>query len=90
MFRYFLVLIFVSTLASAEVKVEDSIDQNLTQQEIEKQNKLKISQYLTLLDEIELQISEEAVWMKSYSTYLTSLDVSNNLWCKRGIECTFG
>ncbi len=49
----------------------------LEQQEI--QRKEKISSYLEELQIIEDKISQEKVWMKSYASYLTSLEVRNSL-----------
>ncbi len=81
MIRYPLFLLLFFTLAFSQVAVDTqkTLDLKVKKEEIEAQKKLKIAQYLTLLDEIEQSISEEAVWMKSYATYLTSLDVAQNL-----------
>jgi len=79
MFKYILSLFILSTLLLSEVVPNVKLEETLTKEEISESNKIKISQYLTLLDEIELRISDETVWMKSYATYLTSLDVTQNL-----------
>jgi len=39
----------------------------------------KIRQYTTELNQLESQISDENVWIKSYASYLTSLEVKRNL-----------
>jgi small-conductance mechanosensitive channel len=39
----------------------------------------QVSQYVRELSELDTQISEENVWIKSYASYLTSLEVKNNL-----------
>jgi len=78
--RFFVLIVFLSSVLFAEitpVKVQETVE--LSKEELSKKNKNKIAQYLTLLDEIELTISEEDIWMKAYSTYLTSLDVAQNL-----------
>ena len=72
-------LVLLSSLLLGEVvaNVEDEAAKR-TPGEIEAQKQITIAQYLTVIDEIELKISEEDVWMKAYSTYLTSLDVAEN------------
>ena len=39
----------------------------------------QINKYLSKLNELEAQISDENVWIKSYASYLTSLEVKNKL-----------
>jgi len=39
----------------------------------------KIQSYLQELHQLDTQISDENVWVKSYASYLTSLEVKNNL-----------
>lgn len=39
----------------------------------------QIKEYQQSIDDIQAQISDENMWMKSYSSYLTSLDVKKNL-----------
>jgi len=46
---------------------------------LEEANNLKIGQYFKLLNDLELEISKEKVWTKSYATYLTALEVRSNL-----------
>jgi len=41
--------------------------------------KQKIQNYLQDLHQLDTQISDENVWVKSYASYLTSLEVKNNL-----------
>lgn len=73
-------LVLLSSLVLGEVlaNVGDEAAKRTTE-EIEAQKQITIAQYLTVIDEIELKISEEDIWMKAYSTYLTSLDVAENL-----------
>lgn len=79
MLKNLLLFLFLSSsLLFAEV-VAKSDSSTITPEETELQNQVKIAQYVTLLDELELKISEEDIWMKAYSTYLTSLDVTENL-----------
>jgi len=50
------------------------------QQELQRQRRLKmIGEYEMSLQKIESEISEENMWIKSYVSYLTSLDVKKNL-----------
>ena len=39
----------------------------------------QVDQYKAQLDKLDSQISDENVWIKSYASYLTSLEVKNNL-----------
>ena len=72
----FAALVFFASLTHAEV-----LDMNQTQADIEKQQLItqKINDYQHSLKAIESQISNENMWMSSYSSYLTSLDVKHNL-----------
>ncbi len=70
MLKYLLSLFLLVSILHAEVVAENNEDAT---------NKVTIDRYITLLDEIEQEIAEEAVWMKSYATYLTSLEVAKNL-----------
>ncbi|ADN09314.1 mechanosensitive ion channel domain-containing protein [Sulfurimonas autotrophica] len=72
----FAVLIFFASLTHAEVS-----DTNKTQADFDKQQLIaqKIKDYQYSLEAIESQISDENMWTKSYSSYLTSLDVKQNL-----------
>ena len=78
----FLFLLFTSFLY-AELDVNKIIlsESELAQYELDKeQDRInKISEYLTLLQKFEDEISKEKVWSKSYASYLTSLDVRNSL-----------
>jgi small-conductance mechanosensitive channel len=42
-------------------------------------NNIKIAKYFALLDSLDVEISKEKVWTKSYATYLTALEVKSNL-----------
>ncbi len=72
----FVVLVFFASLTHAEVS-----DTNQTQTDFDKQQLIaqKIRDYKQSLKTIQSQISDENMWTKSYSSYLTSLDVKQNL-----------
>ncbi len=74
-------------LNSKEKRPNEELKRNLLAKELLKQEeekqtkfrKIKIAQYASELDRFELEISKEQVWMKAYSSYLTSIDVRNSL-----------
>lgn len=80
MSKIFIYFLLLSSLLFAEDVVSES---NLTAQQTliqqEEQNKKAISGYLAQLSELEEEISAEKVWMKSYASYLTSLEVRESL-----------
>lgn len=83
--KIFFLLIFILSLTfvqAQEVQVlEQTSEHNLTQ-ELEKKEELrkeKIAEYLSKLEDLEKEISKEKVWMKSYSSYLTSIEVRDGL-----------
>ena len=89
MSKIFFLFLFISTtiLAQNEVLVtpqqlKETISA-LELQEIEKaseqERKEKISKYISALKELDEEISKEKVWMKSYASYLTSLDIRGKL-----------
>ena len=65
----------------AEQKLQEKIALQKKKEERKIQNakKAKIISYNTNIQEIEALITQEKVWMKSYSSYLTSLKVRINL-----------
>jgi len=81
--------IFFSSLYASELTSGDAVivipDTNQTEiqeqklAELKKERSAKIEKYLGELQNIEQEISQEKVWMKSYASYLTSLDVRNTL-----------
>ncbi|TKI70450.1 mechanosensitive ion channel [Sulfurimonas crateris] len=79
----FYLLIASSLLFSNSV----TIDKNMSEQDIQKiklaqedAKREKIAQYISELKNIEERIAKkDSVWMKSYSSYLTSLDVRESL-----------
>ena len=75
----FLLLFSLSILASDQDSGSLDISLGEDIQNIKNANNLKIAQYLKLLDELEVEISKEKVWTKSYATYLTSLEVKSSL-----------
>ena len=75
-------LLFSSLLLSAELTVEERV--SLIQKEKEEAKKERerteqIERYRTGLQNLEKVIFEEKVWMKSYASYLTSIEVRDNL-----------
>ena len=72
----FLVTLFIASLLYAQPTQE-------TKQDIENNTTLvtneKLQQYQDELSALEAQVSDENMWIKSYSSYLTSLDVKQNL-----------
>ncbi len=52
-------------------------DQEFKRKELKRKEKIK--QYLAELEKIEARIAEEKVWMKSYASYITSLDIRSKL-----------
>ena len=75
-------LLFTSLLSSAELTVNERV--SLIQKEKdeatkERQRTEQIERYRTELQDLEQVIFEEKVWMKSYASYLTSLEVRDSL-----------
>jgi small-conductance mechanosensitive channel len=66
---------FAANITTQEANVTDTEQKVQNRKLIETQ----ISNYLTELNRLESQISDENVWIKSYASYLTSLEVKNNL-----------
>ncbi len=86
LFTFLFLASFVYALDANSITAIPSVDDsNQTQIEQERLAKEKqkraqeIEKYLAQLQEIEQEISQEKVWMKSYASYLTSLDVRNSL-----------
>ncbi len=68
--------------APQEEPPKETLDaQELEKIELEKerQRQLELSSYLQKLQEVENKISEENVWIKSYASYLTSIEVREAL-----------
>jgi len=75
-------LLFSSLLVSAELTIKERV--SIIQKEKEEAQKERarieqIERYRTELQDIEQAILEEKVWMKSYASYLTSVEVRDNL-----------
>ncbi|MBU1658265.1 mechanosensitive ion channel [bacterium] len=68
----FLFLIFSLTSAASEENKKLAIEN-------EEIRKSKILEYVSALNKLEHEISKEKVWMKSYASYLTSMEVRNSL-----------
>jgi small-conductance mechanosensitive channel len=73
-----LLLIFLYTLSLYAV-VDKVKDFNATNEELLKQKEENILEYLSQLKEIDTEMPSDNVWVKNYSSYLTSLDVKKNL-----------
>ncbi|WP_455756143.1 mechanosensitive ion channel family protein [Sulfurimonas sp.] len=72
--------LFVSSLVLAQNNdTMTSAELQEIEQAKELERKEKIQDYLTKLEEIENDISKEKVWMKSYASYMTSLDIRAKL-----------
>lgn len=80
-FLFFFVISLTCIHAEQIQVVEPTGDQNLTLEleKKEEQRKIKVSEFLKKLDGLEDEISQEQVWMKSYSSYLTSIEVRESL-----------
>jgi len=74
-------LIFTLFIFFASFLYAEALDTNQTQNDYDKQQLItkKLKEYKQSIDAIESQISDENMWTKSYSSYLTSLDVKQNL-----------
>ena len=75
-------LLFSSLLLSAELTIQERvsiIQQEKDEAQKESERLEQIERYRTELHELELIIYEEKVWMKSYASYLTSIEVRDNL-----------
>ena len=85
--KIFFLLLFISVSLFAEAKQEDVLGSNVTldtnttmlQKQRDEQREYKIMIFLSKLDKIEEKIAKEKVWMKSYASYMTSLDIRAKL-----------
>ncbi|MFA6195422.1 MAG: mechanosensitive ion channel domain-containing protein [Sulfurimonas sp.] len=84
--KILLLLVLTSYLLLAQdvIKKDTSADKKVTekefaQQEEEQLRKNQISEYASELKSLEKEIDKEKVWMKSYASYLTSLEVRESL-----------
>ena len=79
--KLFYLSLLISSLVFAELKILD-IDQNASASEaanVDSQREYKIMLYVSSLEKIEEQILKEKVWMRSYASYMTSLDIHEKL-----------
>lgn len=83
--KIFFLLVFFSLTLLAKQENNVTLDSILFN-EIENTQKLenakrkdRIKDYLSELDRIEVKIAKETVWMKSYASYMTSLDIRSKL-----------
>ena len=77
--KILLLLLFVSTLFAVNDTSSKEIEPTTQEIHLEDLRQEKISKHLKELDRLEAEISKEQVWMKSYSSYLTSLEVRDSL-----------
>jgi small-conductance mechanosensitive channel len=65
-------------LKAEQLRVKEELQR---QRELEKKRKKeeKLANYFASLKDLEVKISQEQVWMKSYSSYLTSLEIRDAL-----------
>jgi len=86
--KFFTFLLFIiTTIYATDINniTQVNVDENTTKVKQFKLNQEKkrkekdLVKFLQELDKIEEQISQENMWMKSYASYLTSLDVRNSL-----------
>ncbi|MGD9718967.1 MAG: mechanosensitive ion channel family protein, partial [Sulfurimonadaceae bacterium] len=80
----FLLLILSCTFLFAQTPLEkgeklSKAQLELIEQERQEEKNKKIEEHLKEIDRIEKEVSKEQVWMKSYASYLTSLDVRESL-----------
>jgi len=84
---FIFLLLFLQTLY-ADTESNSSVDSNLTNEnaavllkkaEEESRKYVEIKKERDRLKNIRAQISDENMWIKSYASYLTALDVKNNL-----------
>ncbi|MBC8237037.1 MAG: mechanosensitive ion channel [Helicobacteraceae bacterium] len=77
----FFLLLFVSlSLFAQNQDVNTSLTIEEAQEKLEEeQKKHRITDYLSDLEKIEEKIAKEKVWMKSYASYMTSLDIRSKL-----------
>ncbi|MBU0632157.1 mechanosensitive ion channel family protein [bacterium] len=66
-------------LFSISANAADNKDNNKTDPEFVKQKQHLVQEYMAALSSIESDIPADSVWMKNYSSYLTSIEVKNNL-----------
>ena len=80
-------LLFVSVSLFAENKISaadvntslENIKLQALEQKRDEQREYKITRYVSDLEDIEEKIAKEKVWMKSYASYMTSLDIRSKL-----------
>ncbi|MCX6077296.1 MAG: mechanosensitive ion channel [Campylobacterales bacterium] len=72
-------LLFAQNAVKDENTISSKTEIKLTEQEEDQLKKNKISDYKAELRALEKEINKEQVWTKSYSSYLTSLEVRENL-----------
>jgi small-conductance mechanosensitive channel len=84
--KLFIFLFLCLQTLNAAVDMNVSVDDNRSEEQIlaiqaqqESAKNDKIQEYKTQLETLKTQISDENMWIKSYASYLTALDVKNNL-----------
>ncbi|MDB2562341.1 mechanosensitive ion channel family protein [Sulfurimonas sp.] len=77
---FFLLFIFsVALFAENENNTTTLLVNDEASQKLDEQREDRIMIYLSDLDRIEEKIAKEKVWMKSYASYMTSLDIRSKL-----------
>ena len=75
-------LLLSSLVFSAELTTEERVEliqKEKLEAQKEREREEQIERYRIELQELEQEIFEEKVWMKSYASYLTSIEVRDNL-----------
>ena len=74
--KLLIALLFILTVSAEAAQNKDN---NKTDPEFVKQKQHLIQEYTATLAAIDNDIPADSVWMKNYSSYLTSIEVKNNL-----------
>ena len=76
---FFLLLFMSLSLFAQNEDANSTIEVEEAQIKLEEERKNRIVDYLLDLENIEEKIAKEKVWMKSYASYMTSLDIRSKL-----------
>ena len=76
---FFLLLFMSLSLFAQNEDANSTIEVEEAQIKLEEERKNRIVEYLLDLENIEKKIAKEKVWMKSYASYMTSLDIRSKL-----------
>ena len=75
----FLLFTFSHLFADVNATLEIKNLAALQEQKLQERKHTQLNAYIKQIQAIDYDISEEQVWVKSYTSYLTSLEVRNNL-----------